>query len=127
MKRALLFVVCGAAFATGQQRSEAIEATRGGSIVASQVAAVDDPFQVRPLNLSLWPQVGWRRAGPFTQQSPEPGMGPMARGLTNPRTGVTCTMRILPMEKNPDPGIVRQSEGTVPDDIVRNSASPCLR
>jgi len=61
---------------------------------------------------------------PSPSPSPEPG----ERQLTNPRTGVTCTMRIVSAQGSVDPGAVA-GNGTAegfPDSIVRNDVSPCV-
>ncbi len=46
--------------------------------------------------------------------------------LTNRRTGVTCSMRILAVKPVPDPGIFASVSGPHPDLIVGRGLSPCV-
>lgn len=46
--------------------------------------------------------------------------------LSNRRTGVTCTMRIVQAKPSVDPGIRFGAPEQHPDPIVRNSVSPCV-
>jgi hypothetical protein len=63
--------------------------------------------------------------------APNEGTGSGLR-LHNPRTGVTCSMLIVPMRPAVDAGIFPGAiapaapERRTADDIVRNQASPCV-
>ncbi|HEY6546337.1 MAG TPA: hypothetical protein VI589_00465 [Vicinamibacteria bacterium] len=66
---------------------------------------------------------------------PAPSTGRMESGflrLHNPRTGVTCSMLIVPATPSVDAGIFPGAiapaapERRAADDIVRNQASPCV-
>jgi hypothetical protein len=49
--------------------------------------------------------------------------------LTGPTSGVTCTLRILPVSPARDPGILSlvKPPGQLQDPILRRDLSPCLR
>jgi hypothetical protein len=62
---------------------------------------------------------------PSASPSPDPAESGQHQ-LTNRRTGVTCTLRIVPMRESVDPGAVAGTGGGRPDPIVRNDVSPCV-
>lgn len=59
--------------------------------------------------------LGTRHAGPEAK----------ARQLTNPRTGTTCTLLLVPAPRDLDPGIVRKQDARVDEGIV-GPAPPCV-
>ena len=64
----------------------------------------------------------WLSAGPAQAFA----TSPKVPQLTNQRTGVTCSMRILEVKPVPDGEMVAPAAGPHPDPIVRNSHSPCV-
>jgi len=62
---------------------------------------------------------------PSASPSPDP-VESGERQLTNRRTGVTCTLRIVPKLPSVDRGAVAETAEGHPDSIVRNDASPCV-
>ena len=130
MKRALLLALAAVLSVADRPGGVAASEVARGSATPGPKIATADPFPLKPLDLRLWPGVGWRRPRPFEPPRLEGGAKerpPRFTQLTNPRTGVTCTMRILPAGPSVDPRGTAGFGRDVPDDIVRNSASPCLR
>lgn len=54
------------------------------------------------------------------------GSAPGATQLTNPTTGITCTLMIVTADPDVDPKIQRQAEPGIDPGII-SSASPCVR
>ncbi len=81
------------------------------------------PLQLGPAAARLF-QLRW----PVRAQPERFPANPTETQLTNGRTGVTCTMRILVPAPATDPGIVRpipEGQGSH-DPIVRKDLSPCV-
>jgi len=139
MRSSLLFLLAGGflagAFATAAQGSSpeaggsasaTVTATRpGGSARASRIAPLGarEP-QGHSLNLfRLVP------ADPRALLRIDPGAVSASSDpiqLHNPRTGVTCSMRIVEVKPTVDPGIFAMVDVPHLDPIVRGSASPCV-
>jgi hypothetical protein len=84
-------------------------------------------FRVAPLQLRPAAARPFRLQLPARAQPERASATPTETRLTNPSTGVTCTMRILSPAPATDPGIVRPSpEGRGHDPIVRKDLSPCV-
>jgi hypothetical protein len=84
-------------------------------------------FRVAPLQLGPAAGRPFQLRWPVRAQPERSSANPTETQLTNGRTGVTCTMRILPASAT-DPGIGRpipEGEGSH-DPIVRKDLSPCL-
>src|SRR5512143_1892362 len=98
------------------------------------MSAAHDPrplpsFRVAPLQLEPAAgrpvQLRWPVRAQPERSSANPN--PTETQLTNRRTGVTCTMRILVPAPVTDPGIMRPiPEGQAQDSIVRKDLSPCV-
>jgi hypothetical protein len=104
------------------------------SQASARSATSSEAFKTEP-RLALWRPLGhplrafglvWTHPAVVV---PDPVASPASTGLVqlqNPRTGVTCTMRILEVKPTIDAGIVASLSGPHPDPIVRNSSSPCV-
>ncbi len=84
------------------------------------------PCRVPPLQLGSAARTGpFKLLKPFelapTSKSREPGLVQ----LRNRRTGVTCTMLIVPVTPSVDPGMLVNASDHHLDPIVRNDLSPC--
>jgi hypothetical protein len=130
MKRALL-VACAAVVLMSGRPGDTAEAgvVQRLQATGTPVVGEENPFHVRSLDLRLGPRLGRSPAEASGRALVSLGVGVSERGvvqLKNSRTGVTCTMLIVPMGPNPDAGILGGHRGLVVDDMVRNSMSPCV-
>ena len=116
-----------------EARGSALWASSDRSAGGARSATSSDAFRIEPL-APLGRPVGYAlqafrilTAGPSSRLREDAGA--TSAGivqLQSHRTGVTCTMRILQVKTNLDPGIVAPASGPKPDAMVRNSSSPCL-
>jgi len=98
----------------------------GVSLAAVERQTQPSAFWVAPLQLGP-------SARPLALRPGETGLAAqeLNRGTTqlrNPKTAVTCTMRVVVLQPPIDPGILRPTQGSLQqlDPIVRNQLSPCL-
>lgn len=119
----LLFLAAPWPVQGGKQATKSV--TQPG--VAVPVAAgvvVKRNFEVP--RLQLRPEV----TSPFHFLAPSAEAAqPPETQLTGPTTGVTCTLRILPVSPAKDPGILSpvKPPSQFQDPILRRDLSPCLR
>jgi len=103
---------------------------RQAGLAAAGAAQAGRPvrsFQVAPLQLGRAPVRSFALRLPAPAPRERSSANPFETQLTNGRTGVTCTMRILVPARATDPGIVRPiPEGQGHDPIVRKDLSPCV-
>ena len=119
MSLALLLVV--AALETAVQADPS-------AAVAAHGARSGRSFRVAPLQLAPPP------VRPFQLAVPDGGLrvleaaSPAQTQLTNRRTRVTCTMRVVRAGPSMDPGILGGVAQVVPDPdpLVRNDVVPCV-
>lgn len=119
MTLALLLMLAAPTADGFQTGLAAAGAAQGGRPVQS--------FQVAPLQLGGAPVRSFALRLPAPARPERSSARPIETQLTNGRTGVTCTMRIVVPARATDPGIVRSiPEGQGHDPIVRKDLSPCL-
>jgi hypothetical protein len=119
MSLALLLVV--AALETAVQADPS-------AAVAVSGARSDRSFRVAPLQLAPLPVRPFQLAVPDRAARAVDSASPSETQLTNRRTRVTCTMRVVRAGPSMDPGILGGVAGVVPDrdPIVRNDVVPCV-
>jgi hypothetical protein len=102
-----------------------------GALGAQPAAATEGGRPERPLKVPPLQHGSAARTGLFkplqpfelvpTSKSKEPGL----MQLRNRRTGVTCTLLIVPVEPSVDAGMLVTTSDHHLDPIVRNDLSPC--
>jgi hypothetical protein len=119
MTLALLLILAAPTAVGFQAGLAAADAVQGGRPVRS--------FHVAPLQLGRAPVRSFALRLPAPAPPERSSVHSTETQLTNGRTGMTCTMRILVPARATDPGIVRPiPEGRGHDPIVRNDLSPCV-
>jgi hypothetical protein len=85
-------------------------------------------FRVAPLQLVPPPVRPFQLAVPDRGPRVLDSASPLPAQLTNRRTRVTCTMRVVRVGPSMDPGILADVARVVPDrdPIVRNGVAPCV-
>jgi hypothetical protein len=101
-------------------------------VAALETAVQADPsarsFRVVPLQLGPLPLRPFRLAVPDRGPRVLDSASPPQTQLTNRRTRVTCTMRVVRAGPSMDPGILGGVALIVPDPdpLVRNDVVPCV-
>jgi hypothetical protein len=123
-----LLVLAGLIVAEGSPAGRVLSGTFSARpAVAAGLGRPEQPFNAPPLQRG-----GVARPNPFQLLKPLE-LVPLSHStdsgfvqLRSKRTGVTCTMLIVPVDPSVDPGILVTTSEDRPDPIVRNELSPCL-
>ncbi len=118
MSLALLLVVA-ALDAAGPADAPLLAETQGARSRSS--------FRVAPLQLSVTPFKPFQLVAPAPSPRARESTSPAPTQLTNPRTRVTCTLRVVRAGSAMDPGILGGMALATHDSerIVRNDVVPC--
>jgi hypothetical protein len=127
MTLTVLLILAG--FAATDEAPRATTAASDDAATSTAVAAT--PARRESLFEALRKKMAIGRPTPLLIPSPSasPSPDPAESGerqLTNRRTGVTCTLRIVSPHGSVDPGAVADTGDGRPDPIVRNDVSPCV-
>jgi hypothetical protein len=119
MRLALLLVVAALDTAVLADASDA---------VVADGARPGRGFRVAPLQLGPPPVRPFQLAVPDRLPRVRDPSSPPQTQLTNRRTRVSCTMRVVRLGPSMDPGILggESRVGSDPDPIVRNEVAPCV-
>jgi hypothetical protein len=126
MTLTVLLILAG--FAASDEAPARATTARKEDAPPATIARTDSFIQAVRKRLSVARPTPLLVASPFVSSSPDSEES-TERQLTNRRTGVTCTMRIVPIQEPVDPGAVGDRnivDARPPDAMVRNDVSPCI-